>query len=427
MALIKIDTTKVLRKMKPMHAGGQPPLGGNKFTNYFHYLTEAGIPYSRLHDVGGAFGGSRFVDIPNIFRDFDADENDPKSYDFTFTDYIIKALIDAGVEPYYRLGITIENQSYVKTYNTDPPKDYAKWARICEHIIMHYNEGWADGFHYNIEYWEIWNEPDNINVQPSELWSGTPEDFYRLYDVAAKHLKKRFPSIKIGGYSSWGFTAITKPDHTAVHKYILDFFINFLEYITKHGSPIDFFSWHSYYSTKTTVIWEEFVRTTLEKYGLGNIENHLTEWCPLPDQYATAAQSAEIAAMMIAMQNRSPSILCIYDMRSKAGLYCPFFDLNVKPIQGYYSMVAFNQLYKLENQIELIADTEDIYALAASNGKKCALLISNLTDKTQELSFEGVDLSDARISVIDDKRLLSWAPDAKEIEKNAVMLIEWYL
>ena len=26
-----------------------------------------------------------------------------------------------------------------------PPKDYAKWARICEHVVRHYNEGWGWG------------------------------------------------------------------------------------------------------------------------------------------------------------------------------------------------------------------------------------------------------------------------------------------
>ena len=116
MAILKIDNTKIVGKIKPMHAVGQPPLGGQgkNFFQHFHFLTEAGIPMSRLHDVDGLYGGSRFVDIPNIFRDFDADENDPASYDFTFTDELITALKKAGVEPYYRLGITIENQAAIK-------------------------------------------------------------------------------------------------------------------------------------------------------------------------------------------------------------------------------------------------------------------------------------------------------------------------
>ena len=67
MAEIKIDVNRAVKAMKPMHGGGQPPLGGKDLTEFFHYVTEAGIPFSRLHDVGGAFGGGRFVDVPNLF------------------------------------------------------------------------------------------------------------------------------------------------------------------------------------------------------------------------------------------------------------------------------------------------------------------------------------------------------------------------
>lgn len=45
---------------------------------------EGGIPYSRLHDCCGMWGGSCFVDVPNVFRNFEADVNDPASYDFHY-------------------------------------------------------------------------------------------------------------------------------------------------------------------------------------------------------------------------------------------------------------------------------------------------------------------------------------------------------
>ena len=94
MANIQINLNNQVKKIKPMHAGGQPPVTSNASDQYFHYLTEAGIPYSRLHDVRGAFGSGRFVDIPNIFRDFDADVDDPASYDFIFTDKLMAALVE---------------------------------------------------------------------------------------------------------------------------------------------------------------------------------------------------------------------------------------------------------------------------------------------------------------------------------------------
>ena len=45
------------------------------------------------------------------------------------------------------------------------------------------------------------------------------------------------------------------------------------------------------------------------------------------------------------------------------------------------------------------------------------------TDQT--LTLEGVDLAYAHISIIDDRHLLSWAPNASAVKKNTVMLIEW--
>ena len=61
--------------VKPVNGVGQPPMVGSlKNWPMMHYLKEAGIPYSRLHDVGGRLGGGLFVDIPNLFPDFDADD-----------------------------------------------------------------------------------------------------------------------------------------------------------------------------------------------------------------------------------------------------------------------------------------------------------------------------------------------------------------
>jgi hypothetical protein len=40
-----------------------------------------------------------------------------------------------------------------------PPRDHDHWADICINIIRHYNEGWANGFHLNLDYWHIWEEP----------------------------------------------------------------------------------------------------------------------------------------------------------------------------------------------------------------------------------------------------------------------------
>ena len=139
-AVVTGDFTKVVRPLRAMHGVGQPPF---IFTQYgmFKYLQRAGIPYSRLHDVGGWLGGGLWVDIPNLFRNFDADETKEENYDFAFTDDLVRQLLAHGVEPFFRLGVTIENRHDLRSYRIHPPKDFAKWARICEHVIRHYTEG----------------------------------------------------------------------------------------------------------------------------------------------------------------------------------------------------------------------------------------------------------------------------------------------
>ena len=67
---IDIDFKTETGPVKPVHAAGQGPLLRGQAPDFsmFRYLKEAGVPYARLHDVGGMFGQNLWVDIPNIFR-----------------------------------------------------------------------------------------------------------------------------------------------------------------------------------------------------------------------------------------------------------------------------------------------------------------------------------------------------------------------
>lgn len=437
MAKINVDFDKIIGKIKPLHAGGQLDVSAIGYSD-FKIFSDIGVPYSRLHDVFGSFGGGRYVDIPNIFRDFSADENDPESYDFAFTDRLLEDLVAAGIEPYFRLGVTIENAAKVKPYHIVPPSDYTKWARVCEHIMAHYLRGWANGYNYKITYWEIWNEPDNNgyyeDYHDNQMWTGTKEEYYEFYDVVAKHLKKEFPDVKIGGYASCGFYILTSklPDtpqgnkRRKVFEYYLEFFRGFINYVKDNNSPLDFFSWHSYADTKTTLVWADFLKEELRKAGFGDLPTHINEWNPFAVEHGTAHHSAEVASMMLAMQNKDVvQLMCIYDMRP-FGTYAAIFDgMKERPTYSYYSFAAFNALYKLGNQVKLESDTDGIYAVAATDGKRKAIMISNISGETQNLEIEGAEIKDARYYVLADDRMLSWAADAKQIENNAVVLIEF--
>ena len=139
-----------------------------------HYLTDAHIPYSRLHDVAGAFGRQSVRRYNRTYSaTFRLTRTAPRATTSRSTDLLLADLAKAKCEPIFRLGVTIENYQHIRAYRIFPPADFEKWAKICEHIVRHYNEGWASGFHYDIKYWEIWNEPDNGESDENNMmWRG---------------------------------------------------------------------------------------------------------------------------------------------------------------------------------------------------------------------------------------------------------------
>ena len=404
MAKIKVDFSKIVGKMKPVHAVGQPPIIGWSSDKLFHYLTEAGIPYARLHDVGGGFGGGKFVDIPNVFPDFNADPEDPASYDFTWTDPLITSLMNAKVEPYYRLGVTIENEVWRKAYRVNPPEDPEKWAKICAGVIRHYTKGWANGFEYDIKYWEIWNEPECTNGR-RVMWTGTWEQYLELYDVTSKLLKAEFPEIKIGGYASIGFYALKEMDPESTwckdcQSYI-DLFLQFMQYIKDHNCPMDFFSWHSYDEPKYTALYANYVAEKLKEYGYGHAEQHLNEWNCGPQNRDKACHAAATAGFLISMQNSPVDIGMFYDARCGTSIYGGLFNpMTLRPLKSYWAFPAFNELYRRKDQVEAESDTEDLYVVAAAGDPEGAVLIVNFRNETLDLELDlgGKEITSCRLT-----------------------------
>ncbi len=363
-ARIVVDPGSVLGPVKPVNGVGQPPMvGALSDWELMPFLKEAGIPYSRLHDVGGWMGQGLYVDIPNLFPDFDADENDPANYRFAYTDSLMKALAANGVEPFFRLGVTIENWVYypqpLPALRTKPPKDFAKWARICEHVIRHYTEGWADGFKMKVEYWEIWNEPEGAS-----MFGGAWEEFMRLYGTAATHLKREFPHLKIGGYGSCGFYAGVDSEFVEAAaiapnlKLYLECANKFLAAARDNGWPLDFFSFHSYSPPAEALRQVRYADRLLNKYGFtrGRTARVFNEWLPDPSRASlgTARQAAAIAAELIGLQNGPCDIACLYDARCREGIFSPLFNpLTIKPHKAYYALVAFNELRKRGTAVEI--------------------------------------------------------------------------
>jgi hypothetical protein len=124
-----------------------------------------GIDIVRTHDFYGP------SDWYVIFPKWTADAADPASYDFASSDARIKPIIENGFQCFYRLGTswkgdraepindppgTLRGPDGQVTHRADRA-DFRKWAAICVQTVRHYTQGWNNGFHWPIEYWEIWN------------------------------------------------------------------------------------------------------------------------------------------------------------------------------------------------------------------------------------------------------------------------------
>lgn len=383
MSKITVDFKNECGRVKEMHSVNNGPVGskvrgGNSTYKYFE---EAGIPYARTHDASfySGYGGEYTVDVHAIFRNFDADENDPASYDFEVTDTYLQNIESVGTKTFYRLGSKIEHG---KKYGTYPPKDFKKWAVICEHIIRHYTEGWANGFKMDIEYWEIWNEPDCVNRDGSNpCWQGTNEQFAEFFTIVLKHLKTCFPHLKIGGPA---LCSIWSEDAKELNPLLLT-------KLREENLPLDFYSFHGYkYEPYQYIDDINLVIKTLEEYGYENTELILNEWnyvrgwadelwtYTLKNEQGIKGSSFIAGTMCVGQASRVDQLM-YYDARP-CGMNGMFHSVFLTPFKGYYPFKMFGELYRMGTSVKSESEEQDIYCTAAKGDNTAGIMVTYYDD-----------------------------------------------
>lgn len=395
-AELTVDFSVPTGTIRALHGINKGPLAPGGIFDVTKEQKELGIPFTRLHDCG--WPNPYVVDHHAVFPNPNADPALPESYDFRLTDEYIQAVRATGAEPIYRLGESIEHTS-VKRF-VHPPADPEKWTQICIGIIRHYNEGWANGFHHNIRYWEIWNEPEN---RPA-MWSGTDNDYLRLYRIAATGIKKRFPDVKVGGPAlgaSGSFeNGAFKPT---------EFAANFLKMCRKENVPLNFFSWHCYTANPTELLARSrAVRRMLDSAGFTDTENHLNEWNFLPgntwkpisrqgtaparqrfyEEMGGPAGAAFIAASLLELQD-APIDVCNF-FHGELGGFGIFTEQGV-PLKAWQAFRAFRGLLDTPRRVETRGGIPGSLAFAAGlspDGREATMLVSNLSNPRREFVLE---------------------------------------
>jgi xylan 1,4-beta-xylosidase len=306
------------------------------------------------------------------FPNWSADPEKPESYNFGPGDRIIEAIVHSGADVYYRIG---------RSWAADPtpPDDFDKYANIVRHVAMHYNAGWAHGFHDDIRYWEFWNEPDAQRAWNPQFirpfWSGTPQQFYTLYEKVARALKSVDPQMKVGGPGK-AASDIPGPYREG-----------FIEYCAAHKVPLDFYSWHHYHGPSLDpydmVRVGQIMRKLLDSNGFRNAETYASEWNMGPGLSAGGVtrppmQAAAFAGAVLTYLQDSALQRAMY-YRGEAGPR-PFFDADGTFRKYAYAFMAAGGMLDTPDRLAVTgADTFGFAVLAgrSADNSKVRIMISN--------------------------------------------------
>ena len=184
---------------------------------------ELGFQYVRFH-------GLLSDDLGTLIR-----ENDKLLYSFFNADQIVDFLLSIGMKPFVELSFMpkalASGSKTVFNYkaNVTPPRDYKQWATLINRLVSHWIDryGAAEVCEW---FFEVWNEP-NLKA----FWTGTQDDYFKLYRYTAAAIKKVDSSLRVGGPA------------TAKSEWIEEF-VDFCErkkvpaeFITTHHYPTDAF------------------------------------------------------------------------------------------------------------------------------------------------------------------------------------------
>ena len=247
-----------------------------------------GFRYIRMHGL--------LTDDMGVYKE---DRQGNPVYNFMYIDALFDFIHHIGMKPFVELGFMPNAlASGTQTIfwwkgNVTPPKDYDKWAALVRNLVQHFTERYG-AEEVKSWYFEVWNEP---NLTPF-FWTGTQEDYFKLYQYAAQAVKAVNPAYRVGGPATAG---------AAWESELIDF-------CYRNKLPLDFISTHTYgvkqgfldeYGNSGTVLAREKnavsgdvlqSRQEIAASKMPGLELHYTEWSasytpadPIHDSYHEAS------------------------------------------------------------------------------------------------------------------------------------------
>ena len=181
---------------------------------------ECGFSYIRFH-------GLLSDDMGVYFED----KSGNSIYNWQYIDELFDFLLSIKMKPFVELGFmpgalaSGSNTIFWWKGNVTPPKDYQKWDGLIKALAKHWTERYGEK-EVASWYFEVWNEP---NLKGA-FFTGTQQDYFKLYQETALAIKSVSTKYRVGGPATAGNAWIPE---------MIGFCVN-------NKLPIDFISTHDY-------------------------------------------------------------------------------------------------------------------------------------------------------------------------------------
>ena len=164
-----------------------------------------------------------------------------------------------------------------------------------------------------------------------------------------------------------------------------------LHKIKEYGLHPDFLSFHCYGKTVERFTQGiDMARAAADEYFGKDAEIILNEWNYirgwLGDDWSYSLRMEKglkgasfINAIMASGQKSPLDMLMYYDARP-CGMNGLFHTDTLEPLKGYYSIKSFSDLTDLGQHVETV-DTDNVYSVAATDGKNGALLLTHYSEE----------------------------------------------
>jgi xylan 1,4-beta-xylosidase len=268
----------------PLHRPWRPTIGSERLSQLDHGIGPGG------RHVGEEFAealrlahdelGVRTVRAHAILHDdlgVYREEGGSPVHDFTAIDRIYDRVIGLGLRPIVEVSfmphdLASDPERTVFDYRAiiSPPKDWDRWERLVGDLTDHLLDRYGRD---EVRTWgfEIWNEA-NLEV----FWSGSRDDYLRLYDVSVRAVKAVDANLPVGGPASAAAAWLDE----------------LLAFTTESSAPIDFLSTHTYGNAPLDL------RPITARHGRPGLALWWTEWGAHATHFNRAHDSVWSAAYL---------------------------------------------------------------------------------------------------------------------------------